>query len=184
MTYQARLRWRAQARRKTHTGFMRSIVFLETEAEILKNWETGRGEYSSSEAEGWNSPQSSTSLVCKRSQAELGEVKWSYLTSKEEIIYLIKVFPPLSPSANQNSSARERLSRSKEHSRILPDKCRRGRGEWGQRREGERDIANPLHIITAWSCFSLPTAPQLSPYPSTCLYRQIHTGRAWSPRGI
>ena len=68
-------------------------------------------------------------------------MKWSCQTSKEEIIYLIKVFfSPLSPSANQNSSARERLSRSKEHSRILPDKCRRRRrGKGDKERNTEKE---------------------------------------------
>lgn len=130
-------------------------------------------------------------------------MKWSCQTSKEEIIYLIKVFfPPLSPSANQNSSARERLSRSKEHSRILPDKCRRrGRGKGDKERntekedkerrwgEEERDIANPLHIITAWS-LSPPSrlCPHPHPQPPSPMHthhRHRHTERkAWSPRGF
>lgn len=67
-------------------------------------------------------------------------MKWSCQTSKEEIISLIKVFfSSLSPSANQNSSARERLIRSKEHSRILSQtNAEEGDEEKGTKRGTQR----------------------------------------------
>lgn len=104
-------------------------------------------------------------------------MKWSCQTSKEEIIYLIKVFFPLSPSANQNPSARERLSRSKEHSRILPDKCRRGRGERGQRSGGwgGKRHSKSLHIITTWSLSFLPLAFLRPPYNCPPAHAHRHT---------
>lgn len=48
----------------------------------------GHGKYSSSEAEGWNSPQSSTSLVCKRSQAELrgGEMELPNIQRRDYLL--------------------------------------------------------------------------------------------------
>ena len=113
-------------------------------------------------------------------------MKWSCQTSKEEIISLIKVFfSSLSPSANQNSSARERLIRSKEHSRILSQtNAEEGDEEKGTKRGTQRkrtkkrvgggsgrDIANPLHIITAWSL----SPPSASSHPTPASPTQAYS---------
>ena len=127
-------------------------------------------------------------------------MKWSCQTSKEEIISLIKVFfSSLSPSANQNSSARERLIRSKEHSRILSQtNAEEGDEEKGTKRgtqrkrtkEGggeKRDIAHPLHIITAWSLSPLSASSHPAPASPTQAYSpqtQTHgEGQPWEGTG-
>lgn len=126
-------------------------------------------------------------------------MKWSCQTSKEEIISLIKVFfSSLSPSANQNSSARERLIRSKEHSRILSQtNAEEGDEEKGTKRGtqrkrtkkrggGGRDIANPLHIITARSLSSLCLLPPTPASPTQAYSPQTQTHGEGSlvPKGI
>lgn len=97
-------------------------------------------------------------------------MKWSCQTSKEEIISLIKVFfSSLSPSANQNSSARERLIRSKEHSRILSQtNAEEGDEEKGTKRGTQRKRTKEGGVEKGHSK-SPPHNRCMESFPSLCL---------------
>lgn len=75
-------------------------------------------------------------------------MKWSYLTSKEEIIYLIKVFPSKSFSQSELKCQRK-IELIKRTLQGPPGRSNaEGDGRMGTKEGGgERDIANPLHRI-------------------------------------